>query len=465
MGMFETGPVRKWWPGLVPLVGLWIAGAWLTAGSVERDVRARVESSLKEAVLDKARIDVAGRDVALAAEAFSEEGRISAVTMAEAVSGVRLVQDSTRLIAQVDPYDWSAQREVARVILRGYVPLPAIRARLVEAARGAANGIDVADEMAFGRGAPPRFDAATGLLIEQMARLKEGQVRLTGTKIAISGLARELGGREAIAAALANLPEGFSLAENTVKAPAYIFQAAKDPVAGTLTLTGVVPDNNAHAAVLAAVQRRFFNEKVVDNLKASIGAPSNFTAGVLTALGELSRLSTGALVISDRSVSLTGAAFYAGAVDQIRATLAGQIPQGWQAASELSVKPAAGNVDPQICQQLFTDMLGKGKILFESGRAAIERDSVGLLDNLVDVAMRCPSATITIAGHTDSDGDDAANLALSDRRARAVADYLAKAGIASDHLKAVGFGRTQPIASNDTDEGKAQNRRIEFTVQ
>ena len=65
-------------------------------------------------------------------------------------------------------------------------------------------------------------------------------------------MARELGGREAIAAALKNLPEGFSIAANDVKAPPYIFQAYKDPVAVTLTLTGYVPDNNVHAAMVAA---------------------------------------------------------------------------------------------------------------------------------------------------------------------------------------------------------------------
>ena len=89
-------------------------------------------------------------------------------------------------------------------------------------------------------------------------------------------MARDLGGREAIAAALKNLPEGFSVAANDIKAPPYIFQAYKDPVAVTLTLTGYVPDNNVHAALVAAAGRKFFNEKVVDNLKASVGAPAGF---------------------------------------------------------------------------------------------------------------------------------------------------------------------------------------------
>jgi hypothetical protein len=61
--------------------------------------------------------------------------------------------------------------------------------------------------------------------------------------------------------------------ENAIKAPPYVFQANKDPVANTVTLAGYVPDNNVHAAIVAAVGRKFFSEKLVDNLKASVGAP------------------------------------------------------------------------------------------------------------------------------------------------------------------------------------------------
>jgi OOP family OmpA-OmpF porin len=114
---------------------------------------------------------------------------------------------------------------------------------------------------------------------------------------------------------------------------------------------------------------------------------------------------------------------------------------------------------------LFSDLLGKGSIRFDSGRAVIDPDSTGLLDRLIETAMRCPAATIEISGHTDGDGEDAFNQALSEKRAQAVADYLVKAGLPADRFTAVGYGSTQPIASNDTDEGKAQNRRIEFLVK
>ncbi len=278
-------------------------------------------------------------------------------------------------------------------------------------------------------------------------------------------MARDLGGREAIAAALKNLPEGFSVAANEIKAPPYIFQAYKDPVAVTLTLTGYVPDNTAHAALVAAATRKFFSEKVVDNLKASIGAPPGFAAAVAPALGALSRLSTGTLVVSDREVKLSGDALYDAAAIQIRNGLGKDFPQGWQFKADISVKPAAAPVDATVCQQLFSDLLGKGSIRFVSARAKIDPDSAGLLDRLIETALRCPNANIEIAGHTDGNGDEASNQALSEKRAQAVMDYLVKAGLPAERFTAVGYGSTQPVASNDTGEGKAQNRRIDFVVR
>jgi len=79
--------------------------------------------------------------------------------------------------------------------------------------------------------------------------------------------------------------------------------------------------------------------------------------------------------------------------------------------------------------------------------------------------MRCPDALIEISGHTDSVGSDDTNLQLSRRRAEAVSDYLKRAGVGAERMTAVGYGKTRPIASNDSEEGRARNRRIEFDVK
>jgi OOP family OmpA-OmpF porin len=319
--------------------------------------------------------------------------------------------------------------------------------------------------MTLARGAPAHFDEAAALLIGQIGKLKDGKVAISDANVSLSGMARDLGGREAIAAALRNLPQGFAVAANDVKAPPYIFQANKDPVAVTLTFSGYVPDENVHAVVLGSASRKFFSEKVVDNLKTSIGAPPGFVNAVIPALGILSRLSTGTLVLSDREVKISGDALYEAAAQQIRSNLAKDFPKEWQVKADISVRPASAPVDASVCQQLFSELLSKTKIRFLTGRDTLDSDSTGLLDHLVETALRCPNANIEIAGHTDSDGEDTANQALSERRAQAVLDYFVKAGLPADRFTAVGYGSTQPVASNDTDDGKAQNRRIEFLVR
>jgi OOP family OmpA-OmpF porin len=462
-GLFRWS--SKWWPGLVPLVVFWAIAAWTSTSPLETDLAARSAAALKDTVLDKRRIEVFGRDLTLAADAFSEDGRRSAVASVAAVPGVRLVNDETQLVPEASPFVWSAERDVVRVTLGGSAPLPSTKSRLLDVARADLDGVEVVDRMNLSRGAPPRFDDAALLLIDQIGRLKDGKITISGTTVSLAGMARDIGGREAIAAALKNLPEGFSVAANAIAAPPYVFQAYKDPVAITLTLTGYVPDNNVHAAIAAAAARKFFSEKVVDNLKTSVGAPAGFANAVVPALGVLSRLSTGTLVVSDREVKLSGDAFYDAAAAQIRADMAKDFPGGFQVKADISLKPAAAPVDPTVCQQLFSDLLAKGKIRFESNRAAIDPDSAGLLDRLIETALRCPTANIEIAGHTDAVGEDAVNQVLSEKRAQAVLDHLVKAGLPADRFTAIGYGSTQPVASNETDEGKAQNRRIDFLVR
>lgn len=86
------------------------------------------------------------------------------------------------------------------------------------------------------------------------------------------------------------------------------------------------------------------------------------------------------------------------------------------------------------------------------------------LDKLAEVLKNNPDTNINIYGHTDSKGSDEYNLSLSDRRAAAVKSYLASKGIASSRMLTMGVGEKEPIASNDTDAGRAQNRRVEFAI-
>jgi outer membrane protein OmpA-like peptidoglycan-associated protein len=100
-------------------------------------------------------------------------------------------------------------------------------------------------------------------------------------------------------------------------------------------------------------------------------------------------------------------------------------------------------------------------ILFESGRATLQAESNPRLDRVVEYMTHMPSVRIRISGHTDDVGDPRTNQALSEARAQAVRDYLIAHGIDGGRVEAVGYGDQQPVAPNDTEEGRAQNRRIE----
>ncbi|MEM6658965.1 MAG: OmpA family protein [Pseudomonadota bacterium] len=121
-----------------------------------------------------------------------------------------------------------------------------------------------------------------------------------------------------------------------------------------------------------------------------------------------------------------------------------------------------GNLDREACVGRMEILSRTGNIYFNSGSARLSNDSIPLLTNLYDIVDRCPDLRLEIGGHTDSDGSDAANRALSERRARAVNNYLVDRGIASERLITVGYGESQPVVSNDTADGKRRNRRIEF---
>jgi outer membrane protein OmpA-like peptidoglycan-associated protein len=103
--------------------------------------------------------------------------------------------------------------------------------------------------------------------------------------------------------------------------------------------------------------------------------------------------------------------------------------------------------------------------LFKSGSTELTPEGTASLDKVVDGVKRNQARTITIAGYTDSKGATEANMTLSQKRADAVKAYLQGQGAEVTQMSSVGRGESDPIASNDTAEGRAGNRRIEITMQ
>ena len=107
----------------------------------------------------------------------------------------------------------------------------------------------------------------------------------------------------------------------------------------------------------------------------------------------------------------------------------------------------------------------KDKIQFKLGSAEILPESFGLLDEIVAVLKDNPQIEqLQVEGHTDTSGGAARNRELSQERAASVRKYLVDKGIAGKRLVAKGFGPDRPIADNGTDEGREQNRRVEFNI-
>src|SRR5690606_11008276 len=120
---------------------------------------------------------------------------------------------------------------------------------------------------------------------------------------------------------------------------------------------------------------------------------------------------------------------------------------------------------PEVTEEVVKKLNDYGKtIMFNSGKATFKDETIPVLEAMNAILKEYPHAKFSIEGHTDSDGSNALNQTLSENRAQAVKTWLVENGIATDRLRAVGFGETVPIASNKNAKGKAQNRRVEVKL-
>ncbi len=127
--------------------------------------------------------------------------------------------------------------------------------------------------------------------------------------------------------------------------------------------------------------------------------------------------------------------------------------------------PAGTVVDADGCRErLQAAREFQLDVAFATGSTNI--DALGDVEEIVELLERFPETTLRVEGHTDSVGSEAANLALSERRAESVAEAIRdRFGIAADRISAQGFGETRPVADNDTDSGRAANRRVVVVVE
>ena len=120
-------------------------------------------------------------------------------------------------------------------------------------------------------------------------------------------------------------------------------------------------------------------------------------------------------------------------------------------------------------EQKFSPKVGEKIILknifFETDKSQLLPNSFDELNKLVEYLYKNKSTAIEISGHTDNTGTEEKNKKLSETRSKAVADYLISKGIDKSRIGYKGYGSTKPVAKNDTEEGKQQNRRVEFIIK
>lgn len=582
----------KWiWPGLVTIAALATLAIWFEAGRVEADLAGRAHLAL-DAGSGWAKVEASGRDLVVSGSAPDEPARQAALAAVGRTGGARTVTDKSDLVPLLTPYRLSGRKGEDGIVLSGFVPSEAVRARVLDAVAAAAPGIALGAEIGLARGAPADLVDRAAFAAGLFGHLAAGEFEIVDERLTIAGVAASPEDFDAIHAALAKA--GHAVAANAIlpasprepffvsvardrtglvlsgyapSAPARdaIFAAAREAsgdgrVAGRLlvaaapadqagdwqaivrqaieiasqlssgevrvgggrldvrgeagdeaafarlrdrlddtlpagfvlgtsdigmtivspyrwsatlsgddvVLAGHVPAQADRAAFAADVARRFGTVGLRDATTWAGGAPEGFSAAVTVALSALALLETGRVSLDGQVLTIDGNAFAADAPARIDA-FAEALPEGFSVRRSVSVlADPAGTpallLDRDACQSSLNALLARNTIRFETGRADISSDSFGHLDRIGYVARRCAGQRLEIAGHTDSNGEADANLALSVARAEAVATYLAAAGVERARIATKGYGETRPVADNATDEGRAKNRRIEFTA-
>ncbi len=375
--------------------------------------------------------------------------------------------------ATASPYQLSIQKNDASLSIGGHVPSDAVKDSILAAARSAFSDFTIEDQSRIARGAPESVNwlEASKSGIGLLTHLKSGSVAIEDDRFSISGdVESEEIYRRVTDALKMGLDGGIRLAEKDIKLPVaapYMWLVSK--YGSEITLAGHVENDEDNAAVIEMVKRTTGFDAIKNLHGLASGKPEAFDKARQVATELVNTLYNSEAVLADKKLTIKGEADSEATRKKVIEVITTNLPPDYVGEHEiaiLNVKPIEPPklVGKKECQYLLNSSLAKGKINFEVDKAVISQTSTGLLDEIVSSAARCPEARIEIAGHTDSDGDDAYNQKLSEGRAIAVREYLIKKGIAASRLDASGYGESRPLQSNETLEGKARNRRIEFNV-
>ncbi|MCF6325818.1 MAG: OmpA family protein [Devosiaceae bacterium] len=421
-------------------------------------------------ILDSGRAGYAGSTWYLIGQPASEQAAMDAQS---ALLGARTNVEQWRVsIADappvpVVPYLWSADKfSNGTIILNGNVPDEATKAAILLQA-----GDSTIDNMEISFGAPDMFSKDTVIAISALESLISGRVGNSADGWFLFGQATDVDAQKNAVIALtdtsialinwrvefADIPQAEVEPEpvqEEVRAMENFTFNAKLDASGNVQLFGQVP-NQRLATYLGLIS----GASSVDDLVANEdGAPNNFSTNSRTGIRALRSLDEGELSYGENIWTLSGQSASEEVREKALALIASLVDgDSWK--TDISLITAT-----EACNQQIERFLADNSIEFETASARIASDSANTLQELALLVNRCPTARVNVEGHTDNQGDFGSNLKLSSDRADSVVEALIELGVSSDRLFAVGFGQDRPVADNDTEEGRQQNRRIEIKI-
>lgn len=234
--------------------------------------------------------------------------------------------------------------------------------------------------------------------------------------------------------------------------------AQEAPTQRPVVAEGVVADQATKGRILEKLRSVYGSERVVDRIQVeAIATPPNwgeYVAGMITP--GLQRVSAGQLEVNGQSVRIGGQV----ANEQQRQQVASDLSLASNTAYTVTNSLKLGASEQSVLDQTLANRI----IEFRSGSAQLTPLGAGILDEMVS-KMAQMQARFLIVGHTDDVGERESNLALSRARAQAVKTYLVSKGIAAGRMDVLGKGPDEPVVANDSPDGRARNRRIEFKIQ
>ena len=348
------------------------------------------------------------------------------------------------------------------------------RSKIVGAARKA--GIEGDLDCRIGLGVPsPNWADAAAMSIAAIAELKGGSVTFSDADVTlISPPGTDQREFDRIVGALENsLPDVFALHAVLTPDPSDPSQGPAEFVAtlspeGLVQLNGRLNDEIVAQTAESFAIARFGSATVSNRARTDEALPGDWPLRVLSGLEALSLLSNGSARVTAEDITVTGNTGSKSARSDISKLLSDKLGEGSRFSVEVTylekLDPVASMLTPDECEAKIAEILKVRKITFEPGSDTVDATSLGTLDEISEVLGNCTELRMEIAGHTDSQGRETMNEALSKSRALAVLNALRDRRVATSSFTAEGYGETKPIASNDTEEGREANRRIEITL-